>query len=594
MKMFYTKLLMIMTLAAAFIGCPTATGEAVKISFSPNGGVGTMADQEVMTGTDAALNANTFQRVGYEFDGWNDAADGSGKAYADKGKINVGSAVKLYAQWKPAPLQNLAAVGGNGQVILTWDAVQILYEKIEITYDGAGEPVTVTPQNDPDDTATVTGLTNEKEYTFTATVSANDKKSRTATVKGIPSLSNSPVTVTFDSNPPESQIAQDSYTQVVLVNQPTALTACKFTAYMGYSFKGWTKTAEATVADYTDGGELTATEEDLANNGITLYAVWGKIPLTEATVTLPEDVTYLIGGTTVSLTETLEPAGAYVSSVSVEVTDSGSAAYDFAAKTLTLPSNTAEAGSQYTVTLRYHTVNEEGTEAVISATLDNLTVYPDKWVIFDNALYKSVNVFDFTDISTLANVKDGENEITEVGEEGYSFSVAPGGSNKKILNFTLNGSTGIVLTMVEVRWDRNNCANVFIAGGSNADYGWSPFKGNYSFMLGVAASGDSSGQRWNSKNDYVRLAVNPTENAFNRYFVFDNGSDNAILGFNDTVKPTTAAITSKNGITGISSIRSGEYWPLTFQHANGSDQTNSVNYTVKTVGFYAVADVQTP
>lgn len=136
MKMFYTKLLMIMTLAAAFIGCPTATGEAVKISFSPNGGVGTMADQEVMTGTDAALNANTFQRVGYEFDGWNDAADGSGKAYADKGKINVGSAVKLYAQWKPAPLQNLAAVGGNGQVILTWDAVQILYEKIEILMTG--------------------------------------------------------------------------------------------------------------------------------------------------------------------------------------------------------------------------------------------------------------------------------------------------------------------------------------------------------------------------------------------------------------------------------------------------------------------------
>lgn len=592
MKMFYTKFLMIMILAAAFIGCPPATGETVKISFSPNGGVGTMADQEVMTGTDAALNANTFKRVGYEFDGWNDAADGSGKAYADKGKINVGSAVKLYAQWKPAPLQNLAAVGGNGQVILTWDAVQILYEKIEITYDGAGEPVTVTPQNDPDDTATVTGLTNEKEYTFTATVSANGKKSRTATVKGTPSLSNAPVTVTFNSNPPESLPDQDSYTQVVLVNQPTVLTACKF-VYAGYTCKGWAKTAEAAVADYTDGGELTATEEDLANNGITLYAVWGKIPLTKATVTLPEDVSYLIGGTTVLLTETLEPADAYVSSVSVEVTDSGSAAYDFAAKTLTLPSNTAEAGKTYTLTFKYQTVDEQGGTAEIQTTLE-ATVYPDKWVIFDNILYKSVNVFDFTDISTLANVKDGENEITEVGEEGYSFSVAPGGSNKKILNFTLNGSSGIVLTMVEVRWDRNNCANVFIAGGSNADYGWSPFKGNYSFMLGVAASGDSSSQRWNSKNDYVRLAVNPTENAFNRYFVFDNGSDNAILGFNDTVKPTTAAITSKGSITGISSIRSGEYWPLTFQHANGSDQTNSVNYTVKTVGFYAVADVTTP
>ena len=71
-------------------------------------------------------------------------------------------------------------------------------------------------------------------------------------------------------------------------------------------------------------------------------------------------------------------------------------------------------------------------------------------------------------------------------------------------------SENIVLTMIEAKWDRNNCANIFVAGGGNADYGWSPFKGNYSFMLGMAASGADSGQRWNSKNDYVRLSVNPT------------------------------------------------------------------------------------
>ena len=41
----YAKLLIFMAMAAALIGCPP-TEEAVKISFSANGGVGTMADQD--------------------------------------------------------------------------------------------------------------------------------------------------------------------------------------------------------------------------------------------------------------------------------------------------------------------------------------------------------------------------------------------------------------------------------------------------------------------------------------------------------------------------------------------------------------------
>ena len=44
MQKTYAKLLIFMAMAAALIGCPP-TEEAVKISFSANGGVGTMADQ---------------------------------------------------------------------------------------------------------------------------------------------------------------------------------------------------------------------------------------------------------------------------------------------------------------------------------------------------------------------------------------------------------------------------------------------------------------------------------------------------------------------------------------------------------------------
>lgn len=345
-----------------------------------------MADQDATVGMETTLNANEFDRAGYEFDGWNEAADGSGKSYADKGKITVSAAVKLYAQWKPAPLQNFEAVGANAAVILTWDLVQIPYEEISITYDGASEAVKVTPQNKPNDTVTISGLENNKPYTFTAVVTADGKTSRAATVKGTPSLANSPVTVTFHSNPPADLAAQDSYTQVVTVGEATALESCTF-AYDSYEFKGWAESPDATEK-YADRAELTATVDDI-DSGIDLYAVWAGIPLTG--VTIPSPAGYLIGGTTVVLEEALDPPNAYVSRVEVTAADSEETVkYDFDIKTLTLPSNTGDASVKYNLTLTYYTVNDSGEETPVSASLSDLTVYPDTWVVRNGDLYKDV------------------------------------------------------------------------------------------------------------------------------------------------------------------------------------------------------------
>ena len=402
----YAKLLIFMAMAAALIGCPP-TEEAVKISFSANGGVGTMADQDATVGMETTLNANEFDRAGYEFDGWNEAADGSGKSYADKGKITVSAAVKLYAQWKPAPLQNFAAVGANAAVILTWDLVQIPYEEISITYDGASEAVKVTPQNEPNDTVTISGLENDKEYTFTAVVTADGKTSREATVKGTPSLANSPVTVTFHSNPPAGLEEQDSYTQVVTVGAATALESCTF-AYDSYEFKGWATSAESTDIAYADGAELTAAAENI-DSGIDLYAVWAGIQLTGVTVSLPAGTEYLIGGTTVVLTETLEPENAYVSRVEVTCDNSGTASYNFATKTLTLPSNTGADPVEYNLTLTYYTVNDSGEEISVPASLSNLTVYPDTWVVRNGNLYKDVKRYETSAFANDTYVTYGNN-----------------------------------------------------------------------------------------------------------------------------------------------------------------------------------------
>lgn len=68
-----------------------------KVVFHANDGTDTTAEQGVF-GT-AALNANTFTREGYRFDGWATTADGE-VAYADGASITLsGADVDLYAVW---------------------------------------------------------------------------------------------------------------------------------------------------------------------------------------------------------------------------------------------------------------------------------------------------------------------------------------------------------------------------------------------------------------------------------------------------------------------------------------------------------------
>ena len=71
------------------------------IIFDANFGEGSMESQRFEVGVDTALNANTFTREGYKFNGWNTVADGSGATYADEGAIlELTSDMTLYAQWQ--------------------------------------------------------------------------------------------------------------------------------------------------------------------------------------------------------------------------------------------------------------------------------------------------------------------------------------------------------------------------------------------------------------------------------------------------------------------------------------------------------------
>ncbi len=88
------------------------------VTFYGNGAVNAetepMATQAIPFGEGAILNANTYRKVGYNFDSWNTAADGSGTPYDNGGYIvmNSTSGIDLYAQW--APISYTIHFDGNG------------------------------------------------------------------------------------------------------------------------------------------------------------------------------------------------------------------------------------------------------------------------------------------------------------------------------------------------------------------------------------------------------------------------------------------------------------------------------------------------
>ena len=77
----------------------------LTVTFEANGSAeypveGMMPPQTVTEKTDTALTANTFTREGYNFTGWNTAADGTGDSYADGATVNLTENTILYAQWE--------------------------------------------------------------------------------------------------------------------------------------------------------------------------------------------------------------------------------------------------------------------------------------------------------------------------------------------------------------------------------------------------------------------------------------------------------------------------------------------------------------
>lgn len=86
------------TLYAQWKKIPKKKPPVRNVKYVANGGTGAMAPERHVG--PEALTPNHFVRAGYTFVDWNNAANGSGAAYANRAVYSFSASTTLYAQWK--------------------------------------------------------------------------------------------------------------------------------------------------------------------------------------------------------------------------------------------------------------------------------------------------------------------------------------------------------------------------------------------------------------------------------------------------------------------------------------------------------------
>jgi hypothetical protein len=125
------------------------------LSFNANGGTGSDASSLLTTGTAGVVPSSTnIRRAGFEFNGWNTVANGSGGPYALGAAITISANTILYAQWIRIPGPSCAAGvgkggvqaatlelarGGHGCVGVTYKLSNGTYTTVTFNYTGADQ-----------------------------------------------------------------------------------------------------------------------------------------------------------------------------------------------------------------------------------------------------------------------------------------------------------------------------------------------------------------------------------------------------------------------------------------------------------------------
>ena len=213
------------------------------VSFDANGGTGEMADLKTSRDVQTALPANGFTRDGFIFTGWNDKADGSGKAYADRAVAGFGEDTVLFAQW---------------------------LEEVTITFnanDGSEAPATKTQKLGKGVEAALDSNTFSREgYYFQGWSSSVIGNIEYADKENVTLIADKVLYAKWSLNP---QITLSKGTGIDSVSGagsyvPGASATIDATLSSGYKWDKWTKTSDGTTAAMSKTFALTVGRDSLA------------------------------------------------------------------------------------------------------------------------------------------------------------------------------------------------------------------------------------------------------------------------------------------------------------------------------------------
>jgi uncharacterized repeat protein (TIGR02543 family) len=261
------------------------------VNLNPGTG-GTGTQMTAMTGTAATvvLNANTYSRTGYTFNGWNTAADGTGTSYANQGTVRLtvdNQTVTLYAQWLIITYTITYLPGPNGT---STSSTQSLNFGGSVTLKDESAGFTRTGFS-------IIGWTTSSVSGAAKTNDLSSTYSTQASITLYPVWAAGVYAITYDGQGATTAASGGSTTYTAA----TAISTIPTTAPLrsGYNFGGWftalTGGTQVTNASYTPASPYGA---------ITLYARWTAITNNAITFDGQGATTAASGGSTTYTTAT--------------------------------------------------------------------------------------------------------------------------------------------------------------------------------------------------------------------------------------------------------------------------------------------------
>ena len=237
------------------------------------------------------LPANGFTRTGYQFDGWNTKADGSGQSYKDKAYVTnlaTGRVTTLYAQWKPLTDTRYtvyyAYEGIPGQQNTGWFETQrrgMTDTMVKPDLSMFAKTGFITPETEelkikPDGSSEAFYTFKRQQYTIT--VNDNDKKIKKW---------NAPKTAYYEEKVDVSFETNAGYQAAGITTDSIALeNATQTTAHFTMPASDITLTAKADPLKYTISYEMNHGTN--SGNAVTEYTYGDTIALPDAsTMSLP-------------------------------------------------------------------------------------------------------------------------------------------------------------------------------------------------------------------------------------------------------------------------------------------------------------------